>query len=202
MNYWMDSLRHQEGVALPLALIALVALMVMAMAFLSMAAMEPQISTNLNDSARARYVADAGVEWAFQTLAASPNWSTVLQTNGGSMAANLALPGLTAASGTFTVVARNDNQAGDTAFTGQALDGGNNTNDTNNILIVTATGNLGTATRQIQVAIQRSGLPPFPGAVNVPGRQADTFLSNSINSTNASNYDIDGRDYGCSAHCN
>jgi hypothetical protein len=182
-------------------MITLVALMVMAMAFLSMAAMEPQISTNLNDAARARYVAEAGVEWAFQTLAATQSWSTVLE---GNLAAGMTMTGLTAASGTFTVVVRNDNQAGDTAFTGQAADpglAGNTAIDSNNILIVTATGNFGTASRQVQAAIKRDGLPPFPGAVNVPGFQADTFLSSGINATNASNYDIDGRDYTCTANC-
>ena len=45
------------------------------------------------------------------------------------------------------------------------------------------------------MAIKRLGLPPFPGAVNVPRLHADTFLGGNVNAENASRYDIDGRDY-------
>lgn len=72
MNPWARTIRNEKGVALVLALIALVALMGFLLAFLSMAAMEPRISANLYDTARAPYLADAGIEWAFDQLAAAP----------------------------------------------------------------------------------------------------------------------------------
>ena len=91
---------------------------------------------------------------------------------------------------------RNDNLAGDDKFNGAgAVDGGNKFTDNNGIVIVTSTGTYRRATRTIQVALKRVGIPPFPGAVNIPGFRADTFLSDSVNSGNASRYDIDGRDY-------
>ena len=62
----------ERGVALPLAMIVLVALTMMVLASLTLAGVEPQISQNLTDTARARYLAESGVEWAFRQLAASP----------------------------------------------------------------------------------------------------------------------------------
>ena len=63
---------NERGVALPLALICLVALTVMVLTFLTLSGVEPQISQNLTESARARYLAESGIEWAFKQVAASP----------------------------------------------------------------------------------------------------------------------------------
>jgi hypothetical protein len=216
---------NERGVALPLALICLVALTVMVLTFLTLSGVEPQISQNLTESARARYLAESGIEWAFKQVAASPVG------NGGNFAASLfagpdnvqntaddqqptnvpaqntaamltalnspsPLPTKTTVEGTYSVTVRNDNLAGDDKFNGAgAVDGGNKFTDNNGIVIVTSTGTYRGATRTIQVALKRVGIPPFPGAVNIPGFQADTFLSNSVNSDNANRYDIDGRDY-------
>ncbi len=189
MKFWRQAVRDQRGVATALALFVLVILSMLIMAFLSMAATEPQVSRNHADLTQARYVAEAGIEWAFDTLVQTANWSTVLQTAGGTMASNQPLPGLTAVSGTFTVIARNDTQAGDTQQTGQALDpSGSPTVDSNGTLIITSTGVVNGVTRQIQVVIRRLQLPPFPGALNMPGVQADTFTSSNP-------FSIDGRDY-------
>ena len=183
-------LRDQRGVAAALSLYVLVVLSMMLMAFLSMAATEPQVSKNHADLTQARYVAEAGIEWGFDTLVQAADWSTVLQTSGGTMVTGQTLPGLTAASGTFTVTARNDTQAGDIQLTGQAaLDpSGSATVDGNGILIVTSSGTVNGVTRQIQVVIRRLQLPPFPGALNIPGVQSDTFLSSNP-------FQFDGRDY-------
>ncbi len=182
-------LRDQRGVAAALSLYVLVILSMMLMAFLSMAATEPQVSRNHADLTQARYVAEAGIEWAFDTLVQTADWSTVLQA-GGTMVIGQTLPGLTAASGTFTATARNDTQANDTQLTGQAaLDpSGSATVDGNGIVIVTSTGTVNGVTRQIQVVIHRLQLPPFPGALNIPGVQSDTFLSSNP-------FQFDGRDY-------
>jgi len=44
--------------------------------------------------------------------------------------------------------------------------------------------------------MKRLSLPPFAGAVNIPGNQADTYLNNDT-----TNWEIDGRSYSCSANC-
>ncbi|MBI3030696.1 MAG: hypothetical protein HYY64_14415 [Candidatus Rokubacteria bacterium] len=158
--------------ALPLALFALVMLSGLLLAFLTMAGMEPTIAANLADTARARYVADAGVEWAYDQLASNPTtWSAILAANGGTMATNMTLPGLTATNGTFTVTVRNDNQANDNQMTGQPVDTGNDVTDTNNVVILTATGNLPNgSSRQIQVVVSRVPFPLPPGTVSLTGQ--------------------------------
>lgn len=186
MKSWAGRFRNERGVALPLALFALVALSALVLSFLSMGGMEPQVARNLSDTAQARYMADAGIEWAFDQLAnPATNWSTLLQTNQvansspqaawmtGANGAAMTLPGLTATSGTFTVTVRNDTLAADTALTGVAADTGGATTDTNNVLIVTATGTYNGVNRQIQVVISRVQIPTMPGALNCAGLQCD-----------------------------
>lgn len=214
-----------RGMALPLALICLAALTVMVLTFLTLSGAEPQISQNLSDTARARYMAESGIEWAFKQVAASPvgvdgpfaaslfmgpdngpnttddmQPTNVTSQNTAAMLTTLGapspLPTRTTAEGSFSVTVRNDNLPGDDKLNGAGVvDGGNKFTDTNGIVIVTSTGTYRGATRTIQVAMKRVGLPPFPGAVNLPGFQADTFLSGSVNATNVDRLDIDGRDY-------
>jgi len=223
MTTWRKLLLNERGVALPLAMICLVALTVIVLTFLTLSGVEPQISQSLTDTARARYLAESGVEWAFKQVAASPTNATnfhpslldgpdnvqntaddqqttnVVGQNTAAMLTSLGspspLPTKTTTEGTYSVTVRNDNLPNDDKFTGVAVDAGTKFDDQNGIVIVTATGNFRGATRTIQVALKRVGIPPFPGAVNIPGFQADTFLSNSVNSGNANRYDIDGRDY-------
>src|SRR5467141_3747479 len=62
-------LRDQRRVALPLALIALLILTMLMLSVLNLGAVEPQIAKTLTDTARARHMAEAGIEWAFDCLA-------------------------------------------------------------------------------------------------------------------------------------
>lgn len=190
MKSWAGRFRNEGGVALPLALFVLVSLSVLVLAFLSMGGMEPQIARNLSDTAQARYVADAAIEWAFDQLAnPATTWSTVLagpQVAGtgtsasnpraawmtGANGAAMTVPGLAPTSGTFTVTVRNDTLAADTALTGVAADTGGATTDLNDTLILTAAGTYRGLSRQIQVVINRR-LPPMPGALNCGGLQCD-----------------------------
>lgn len=214
-------LRDQRGVALPLALIALLILTMLVLTVLNLGAVEPQISRNLSDTARARHMAEAGIEWAFDCLAdqdlnsffAGPdgvqgNSDDTLPTSvaGQSVAARMdatfcpnspppgALPGLTTAAGSFAVSIRNDSlaaqglYAGDQVVTGQPVDGGGKYADTNGIVILTATGTYGTATRQITAVISRNTLT-INAAATLPGFQADTYMQTVGNQT------IDGRDW-------
>src|SRR3990172_5384815 len=135
----MRAIRDQRGVAFPLALSALVLLAGMLLVFLTMGGMETSVAANLDDVTRARYVAESGLEWAFDQLvlaAALPTgWNTVLSTNSGQMATGMPLPSLAAALGTFSVTVRNYNLPNDNLLTGQAVDPGNATNDTNRVVI-------------------------------------------------------------------
>ncbi len=183
MKSWVVRVRNERGVALPLALFTLVSLSALVLAFLSMGGMEPQVSRNLSDTAQARYVADAGIEAAYDQLAGAPltgagSWNDILANkrgtlNPGQVMTGQTLPGLPATFGTYTVTMRNDNQAGDNQITGQPVDAGGATNDTNNVVILTATGTYNGVNRQIQVVLQRLQIPPMPGALNCGGLQCD-----------------------------
>ncbi|PYM96072.1 MAG: hypothetical protein DME04_03005 [Candidatus Rokuibacteriota bacterium] len=185
---------NERGVALVLALTILLTLTGLVLAFLSVSAFEPQISKNHSDTTRARYVADAGIEYAYDTLATNIlTWDTYLVgatcTTGAVLGtANSTLPGLTAAEGTFTVRVRNDCNAGDNKFTGVAVEAGTNaTTDTNNKLIVTSTGTLNGTSKTITVVITKTVVPTINAALAFPGIQADVNF-------NGSSFVIDGRD--------
>ncbi len=195
MNSRSRSARNEKGVALPLALFVLVMLSGLLLAFLTMSGMEPSVAANLNDVTRARYVAESGLEWAFDQLvaaAAQPNgWNNLLTANGGQMATGMALPGFTAFAGTFSVTIRNDNLANDNQITGQPVDPGGATNDTNNVVILTSLGTFNGATRQLQQVVSHPDLN-LPGGVNLPGIGTNTtFSGNSFtitgNDTNLDN---------------
>jgi Tfp pilus assembly protein PilX len=217
MRNWRTTLLGNErGVALVLALMMLLALTGLLLAFLSVSSLEPQISRNLADTARARYLAEAGLEVGFATLVNTGDamqsftpavasgtsgapWVTLVNngtianvTSGGSAAE-------AAFAGTFTVIVRNDSQTADSALTGQAA-GANavpaetDSADSNKIVIMRSSGTFNGATKTIEVVVRRAPLPPFPGAVNLPGLQTDTFV-------NKTTFDIDGRDYRCTADC-
>src|SRR5437588_129187 len=110
---------NEQGVALVLALMILLILTGLVLAFLSTSAFEPQISRNHSETVRARYVAEAGVEYAYDTLATNVgSWNDYLAAatcaQGAVLGApNSSLPGLGSAHGTFTVRVRNDCKAGD-----------------------------------------------------------------------------------------
>src|SRR5262245_65968715 len=98
------------------------------LAFLSASAFEPQISRNHSETVRARYVAEAGIEYAYDTLASTVvSWDRYLAgatcDRGAVLGApGSALPGLGSAHGTFTVRIRNDCKPGDDKVTGVAID--------------------------------------------------------------------------------
>jgi hypothetical protein len=128
-------MRGERGVALPLALISLLILTMLVLSVLTLGAVEPQISGNVSANARARQLAEAGIEWAFDCLAnqdlnqflAGPDG--VQNTADDQLATSVAgqniaatvdntycpgwpapgtLPGLGAGTGVFSVTIRND----------------------------------------------------------------------------------------------
>src|SRR5262245_4938878 len=199
MSRILEIVRDDRGVALVMAMIMLVAMTGLMLAFLSVSAFEPQISQNLATTSEARFVADAGLEWAFDQLATVP--PAVLAANGGSMAhaqtvywdPRLARPGtpqgkisgaqpmqipgpagsMSAAFGTFVVVVRNDTQASDSLITGvppdPAAPAGTPPNDVNGVIIVTSTGTVLGVSKTVTTAVT---LPP---PINVDCHGAVSF---------------------------
>ncbi len=208
MSRWWKLLSSERGVALPLAMILLMILTMLTITFMSLGAVEPQISANLSDGARARQLAESGIEWAMSTRLANNdfNGTTLLggtMTSGGScgsgiscrvLATGQAMPGLTSAQGTFTVTVRNDLNTinGDQALigTGNTVDT-TATSDVNGILILKSTGTFNNANRTITAVVQRGNLL-INAAVSLPGVQTDTF---SNDPPCAGCYSIDGRDW-------
>lgn len=204
----MKSLRNQRGVALPLVLIVLVLLTGFLIVFLSLGSTESLIGRSLNEVTMARYVAEAGMEWAYDVLVTPSivaqsctfsSWNAALvgcdgnqnTADDGQLAVAMSLPGLTAAFGTFSVTVRNDSQTGDDQITGVTVDTGGAFNDTNNRVIVTAVGTVGTATRTIR-AVLRFDFPPVVAALALPGVYAETTFNGSSFTVNGNDTNLDG----------
>jgi Tfp pilus assembly protein PilX len=204
-------MRDQRGVALPLAMILLMVLTMLTITFLSLGQVEPQISRNLSDGARARQLAESGLEWAMSTQIGSNDFNSAgllggTMTSGGSCGTGVTcrvlstaqtLPGMTAYQGTFAVTLRNDlnTHAGDQALIGTSnIIDTSATNDLNGIVIVAATGTFNGASRTVTAVIQRGNLN-IRAALSLPGVQSDTF-SNAPPCSGC--YSIDGRDWALS----
>jgi Tfp pilus assembly protein PilX len=195
------SIDNEQGVALVLALMILLTLTGLVLAFLSASAFEPQISRNHSETIRARYVAEAGIEYAYDTLASSVgSWDRYLAgatcAQGAVLGApDSTLPGLGVAYGSFTVRVRNDCKPGDDKLTGVAVDTtlgscnaaapGDATHDANCRVVVTSAGTIGSTTRTIAVVIKKTSPLSVNGALAFPGSQADV---------NVASVTVDGRD--------
>lgn len=137
----------ERGVALILGLVVLMTLSVLALVFLAVSALEPRISRNLHDAARARWLAEAGIELGYGllagTAASGSTWGALLATATAHapwvalpFLDRAVLPGLTPAEGTCTVSIRNDPETADG-------------------VIVRSAGTVNTTTRTIEVAVRR-----------------------------------------------
>src|SRR5439155_1075966 len=152
----LGALVDERGAALMLALMVLLTLTGLVLALLATSGFEPQISRNHSHTVRTRYVAEAGLEYAYAVLATNVDaWNGYLEGASCSQGAVLgaegsSLPGLASVHGTFTVSVRNDCDAGDAALTGVGLDAaagacdpaaaGGAARDANCRVIVTSTG--------------------------------------------------------------
>ncbi|HXU91393.1 MAG TPA: hypothetical protein VFQ62_21295 [Methylomirabilota bacterium] len=140
-----------------LALIVLVGVSVMTLALLSIARLEPLISRNHVDLVRARYLAEAGIEHAFDVLARNAGtWSQYLP--GATCATGALLADATVphapSDGHFAVSLRNDCAPGDERLTGAPLDGaGNATHDANGTILAISVGIVGRTTQTVTAAI-------------------------------------------------
>src|SRR5262245_12801901 len=200
MKRLRELIGNERGTALALAMIILVVMTALAMGLATMGGVESRISASQSASARARLLAEAGIEYAFLSLAGI-GFSTPLAAGSTLIAAGTTLPGLTASHGTFGVTIRNDTTAGDVLLTGaDSLDTtGTATSDQNGIVIIQSTGTFGGATRVILAVVQRGNLP-VNAALTLPGVQADTTTDSPCQTTPCPpnplrNYSIDGRDW-------
>jgi Tfp pilus assembly protein PilX len=191
---------NQRGIALPLTLMIVMALMALTMALLSYAAFEPVLSRNLAENTQARFAAEAGLERALDILSRTRNWDTVLVGAGDGVGVTL-LPtspigNLPATRGTFTVNVRNDTLAADAAITGVTKVEGSPTVDQNAAVIVTATGTVGTgpypATKVLQAAIKRPTPLDIPAALNFPGNEAEVRADGNSFEVSGNGWNMDG----------
>src|SRR6185436_19534821 len=171
-------LKNERGLILPITLMILLLLTTVAVAVGSLATSEPQIARNLADAARARAVAEAGLEVAYLQVANAASFSSLIASANGSgevaLATNATLPGLTAAQGgTYTVTVRNDTRNGDPVITGVAKET-SITADANNHMILVPSATLRNPTRHVQDMLNKNLLPPTPDALNFPGNDANT----------------------------
>jgi Tfp pilus assembly protein PilX len=137
-------LSDSRGGALVLALIVLVGLSAITLALLSIGALEPQISRNHVDMVAARYLAESGIEHAYDTLALNTGtWNQYLADAtcaAGAVLADATLP-RAGSDGRFTVLLRNDCASGDERITGVPRDAsGDPTQDGNGKVVVVSTG--------------------------------------------------------------
>jgi hypothetical protein len=199
---------NQRGIALPLTLMIMMALMALTMALLSYAAFEPVLSRNLAENTQARFAAEAGLERALDVLAGTPDWDTVLVGAGDGVGVTL-LPespigNLPATRGTFTVNVRNDRLPADPAITGVTPVDPSPTDDQNVAVIVTATGRVGAepnpATKILEAAIKRPTPLPFPAALAFPGNEAEATFSGNSFEISGHGWKMDGSaDAGCAS---
>ena len=172
-------IRDQRGVALPLAMILLVVLTLLALTFMSLGAVEPQISRNLANASRARYLAEAGIERGFNVLIATSDavtgWSGLLASaTGASPWVGLAgLTNTTVGTGTFSVMVRNDNGIADMPLTGlsastsPAMDT-SAAADANRTVIMRSAGRVDGVTKTIEIVVRRAAPPPSGAASAEP----------------------------------
>jgi len=168
-----------RGAALVLALMVLVGLSAVVLALLSLGAVEPQISRNHVDLIRSRYLAEAGIEYAYDTLAANAGtWSDYLvgtTCTSGAVLVDGALPEDSRAVGRFTVLVRNDCDPGDENLGGVPReDSADPTRDTNGTVIVSSTGVVARARHTITVVISDAGASRTDGQ-SVPRSLVKTY---------------------------
>lgn len=196
---------NDKGIMLPLTLIVMITIGALTLGLLSLSAMEPQISRNLSDATQARFAAEAGLEWGYNTLANNLNWSGYLSSansaTGTTLATNAAIGTLNASRGTFTVRVRNDNLAGDAVITGVTPLETTHSADSNGAVILTATGASGGASKTLRAAVKKILFPSgfFPGALNFPGNEAEVTFNSETFEVDGRGYHTDGTlDSGCS----
>lgn len=172
---WLTPFAEERGIALVIALLAMALLSMLGVTFLSMSATEFTIASNEVDASRAFFLTEAGTAVAKRTLRNSSNWNVEL-----TAVQPFPCPALVPASlGACSY--RIENDAADPS--------GDPANDTNNLVIIKATGSSQTASREIHLAFTRpDGLPAPPSSLLSVG------VSSNV-SFNGNAFSIDGNNW-------
>ena len=162
------SLGDTRGAALVVGLIVLVGVSGITLALLSLGALEPLISRNHVDLVRARYLAEAGIEYTYDTLALNAGaWSGYLTgatCTAGVLLTDAILPQRTRADGHFTVLLRNDCAPGDERLTGVPPDDPSDpSHDANGKVVAVSTGIIGRTLHTITAVISDDRFIRAPG---------------------------------------
>jgi Tfp pilus assembly protein PilX len=144
----------------------LAGLVSLALALLSIGALEPQISRNHADTVRARYLAESGLEHAYDVLTRDASaWPTHLAGSTcttGAVLLDAPVPGRAASEGHVRVVVRNDCAPGDERVTGVPREKG--IEDANRRLVVISTGTVERLTYAMTAAAEGGQtVPPKAG---------------------------------------
>ena len=172
---WRMPFTEERGIALVISLLVMALLSMLGVTFLSMSATEITIASNEVSSSRAFFLTEAGVALAKQTLRNTPDWDTVLTDPPTTTVCPVIVP---ASTGNCSYAIVND-----------AADGGGPTNDTNDLVIIEATGLSQTASREVHVAFTRTGGIPTP-----PAALMSVGVSSNV-SFNGNAFTIDGNNW-------
>lgn len=166
---WLTPFAEERGIALVIALLAMVILSILGVTFLSMSATEIAIASNEVDASRAFFLTEAGTAVAKRTLRGTADWDTVLSDPPTTIACPTIVP---ASLGVCSYRIVNDT----------AVDPGGPANDTNNLVIIEATGLSRTAAREVHLAFMRpNGLPAPPASLLSVGVSSNiSFTGNSF----------------------
>lgn len=161
--------------ALVIALLVMALLSFLGVAFLSMSATEITISANEVQASRAFFLTEAGVALAKQTLRDTADWNTALSDPPTKTACPILVP---ASIGNCSYTIEND-----------AADVGGPTNDTDNLVIIKATGQSLAATREVHLAFTRlDGLPAPPAALLSVGVSSNVSFAGNAFSIDGNNW--------------
>ncbi len=177
----------ERGVALVVTLLVITLLSMVGIMFLTLSLTENTIAYNEVKAAVAFNLTEAGVALAKQTLRNTPDWDTLLSDPPTTTACPALVPASTG-SCSFTIV--NDT----CAYYGKAPgcpegDPGGPTDDTDDLVIIKATGQSQTAAREVHVALTRiDGIPTPPASLLSVG------VSSNV-SFNGNAFTIDGNNW-------
>ncbi len=165
--------RGEQGSVLVIALLFASILTIMGVSFLTVAGTDVSIVFNETNHSQAFYLAEAGIAEATRVLRDSDDWDTQL-----GAPQPFPCPGMVpVADGGCTFRVEND-----------AADAGGPANDTNDLVVVRATGTFRNAAKEVDIGLTRLLLSAPPGAITSVG--ASTNVSFAGNS-----FDIDGNNW-------
>ena len=198
----------ESGLALITALLILSFLTILGSALLSSTTVDVRIADNYRTNTQLLFLAEAGIEAAREQLRTSANaLSADLVTAAGAdgnLSTSVELDTLVAAddipliptdAGLIGTGETLNDASGDTVGTyhvfmrNDPVDGESSTTDTNDVVTLVSIGEIGNASKTIEVVVKRGSFPPIPAALTLNGAVDPAF-----DSGNAGNFGINGTD--------